>query len=383
MISVVCIGLTPAYAGSTLDVFGRPSPGGAHPRICGEHPSGRTALKQVRGSPPHMRGARDAAWDAAWGAGLTPAYAGSTWWPVRRSPSGRAHPRICGEHDFESLAQTLPGGSPPHMRGARHPYTECSGLCGLTPAYAGSTAPAPTRSLVGWAHPRICGEHVVVARWISMGWGSPPHMRGARIKNIRKPPCSGLTPAYAGSTMTSSPRTLGRRAHPRICGEHPRSQQNFGGVRGSPPHMRGALEQVKMFNYLRGLTPAYAGSTHGVSKISATPGAHPRICGEHGSIARASSPSMGSPPHMRGALRQLRPRLHLVGLTPAYAGSTSRRYAPPRQPGAHPRICGEHLAMSAPNPGVVGSPPHMRGARRGMNRTYFRAGLTPAYAGST
>ena len=78
-------------------------------------------------------------------------------------------------------SQFSPSGSPPHMRGARPNSMAFLMKPGLTPAYAGSTAYAAVYYFVTRAHPRICGEHIVVALKNKNGMGSPPHMRGAPI----------------------------------------------------------------------------------------------------------------------------------------------------------------------------------------------------------
>ena len=73
----------------------------------------------------------------------------------------------------------------------------------------------------------------------------------------------GITPAYAGRTTPLPPCTCLSADHPRVCGENPFWDSLVLDYEGSPPRMRGELEQVKLFNYLRGITPAYAGRTLG------------------------------------------------------------------------------------------------------------------------
>ena len=133
---------------------------------------------------------------------------------------------------------------------------------------------------------------------------------------------------------------------------------------GSSPHVRGALVFVSL-------------PVAGV-------GDHPRMCGEHqlcerphvqqlgiipacaGSTSRMASPavySVGSSPHVRGA-RSLRVRVAAqLGIIPACAGST------------------EHAT------GVIswfeGSSPHVRGARDATEAGKHLAGIIPACAGST
>ena len=66
---------------------------------------------------------------------------------------------------------------------------------------------------------------------------------------------------------------------------------------------------------------------------------------------------------MRGALRQPVVHLPLVGIIPAYAGSTTSRLRVPYQP--------------------LGSSPRMRGAQPSADGAGMEDGIIPAYAGST
>ncbi len=54
--------------------------------------------------------------------------------------------------------------------------------------------------------------------------------------------CSGITPAYAGSTGSRAGVTVTVTDHPRVCGEHSAVGRNVMGVAGSPPRMRGARD---------------------------------------------------------------------------------------------------------------------------------------------
>ena len=278
---------------------------------------------------------------------------------------------------------------------------------GIIPAYAGSTLPL------------VCSASVYK--------GSSPHARGAQLIDHALGGREGIIPAYAGSTHAL--------------------QQRCAGAQGSSPHARGALlislafyreskdhprirgEHVTLRGLrrrLRGIIPAYAGSTVDTVPMSVVPvgssphtrGArsrqggrtrarrdHPRIRGEHGiradraggaqgiipayagSTSSYRSPSTwarGSSPHTRGAptsskgvamdtrdhprirgerLRIAHRRLFRRGIIPAYAGSTSPTTSSEAAPGDHPRIRGEHSVVRVVEP---------------VDR-----GIIPAYAGST
>ena len=66
--------------------------------------------------------------------------------------------------------------------------------------------------------------------------------------------------------------------------------------------MRGALDEAKYGNYLRGIIPADAGSTVGNGSLGFNAKDHPRGCGEHWWPWYDLSKYQGSSPRMRGAL---------------------------------------------------------------------------------
>ncbi len=238
------------------------------------------------------------------------------------------------------------GGSSPHTRGAR------------------GTSCAPARS--SRDHPRIRGEHLVlvlvraeVARIIPAYAGSTLNLLRERSHAL------WIIPAYAGSTpfaklflayvMGSSPHTRGARRTPRRCtspsGDHPR-------IRGEHPVRAPDLPSQL------GIIPAYAGSTLPAPLRTTwcwgssphTRGAllplplrlsvgrdHPRIRGEHLLRACAEQPVRGIIPAYAGSTWPVRVSLHTPPwIIPAYAGST-----------------GVDMAWFKD---ITGSSPHTRGA---------------------
>ena len=69
---------------------------------------------------------------------------------------------------------------------------------------------------------------------------------------------------------------------------------------------------------------------------------HPRVCGEHYSWPYGVDLSEGSSPRMRGALIPAERMCRIIGIIPAYAGSTSNHAVLNRFNKDHPRVCGEH-----------------------------------------
>ena len=188
-------------------------------------------------------------------------------------------------------------------------------------------------------------------------------MRGPRCRQGRPSIPRGITPAYAGTTRSSCILRLQVGDHPRLCGDHRRTHPLFALFPGSPPLMRGPRDRAVVDGHGPGITPAYAGTTSGVT-------------GYLGS-------DIGSPPLMRGPLIIFINRVHNHRITPAYAGTTLLpRSSLPSGPD-HPRLCGDHQACAARPQRIAGSPPLMRGPPKEEKVFGSNLRITPAYAGTT
>ena len=177
----------------------------------------------------------------------------------RQSPG--AHPRLRGEHSHPP--RPMPGyvGSSPLTRGARPAISTFPRSVRLIPAYAGSTRWAGLYKPCLLAHPRLRGEHGLLASYGRAYPGSSPLTRGARTSAARGRPVSGLIPAYAGSTAGEVMVWSGSAAHPRLRGEHQLSTRAIWNRCGSSPLTRGARRRLICRGRRLGLIPAYAGST--------------------------------------------------------------------------------------------------------------------------
>ena len=134
---------------------------------------------------------------------------------------------------------------------------------------------------------------------------------------------------------------------------------------------------------LMGIIPAYAGSTITRLLFTLRFSDHPRIRGEHPVVLDAGVGDRGSSPHTRGARPLVSAALPPVRIIPAYAGSTTSSRARAAGRGDHPRIRGEHAAAAVPEMEVPGSSPHTRGAHIPAVEDSGVEGIIPAYAGST
>ena len=273
--------------------------------------------------------------------------------------------------------------SPPRVRGAPGPDPRIRRTDRLTPACAGSTRRVRRRCHRRTTHPRVCGEHTSSHFSRAFCLDSPPRVRGALTQQRRVAAAGRLTPACAGSTPSSRRARASPTTHPRVCGEHGHPVDDSEICTDSPPRVRGAPKCACGDNWVRRLTPACAGSTTRASRTAASSSTHPRVCGEHlfdGAIVIFLT---DSPPRVRGAHLSCCRSLGSGRLTPACAGSTDPVPGARRPETTHPRVCGEHVLDVFHLPSFIDSPPRVRGAPPGGLQGPDMIGLTPACAGST
>ena len=176
------IWITPAGAGKTVTHWRQKSKRKDHPRRCGENLQIRTIYYHMTGSPPQVRGKQRIYISSSSGSGITPAGAGKTRLPVCRCKPLRDHPRRCGENSIVFYVQQTLTGSPPQVRGKhiRRENDACTGR--ITPAGAGKTRFRPPTEARDRDHPRRCGENPYVAGIVTCKAGSPPQVRGKRVR---------------------------------------------------------------------------------------------------------------------------------------------------------------------------------------------------------
>ena len=108
--------------------------------------------------------------------------------------------------------------------------------------------------------------------------------------------------------------------------------------------MRGKAGRAAIIKDITRITPAYAGKRHRSLLSCATTPDHSRICGEKDDDRHFGRTDEGSPPHMRGKVDEYIYAYRFAGITPAYAGKSwnSRWNLPCCKD--HPRVCGEKSA---------------------------------------
>ena len=290
---------------------------------------------------------------------------------------------MCGEHRLRQTPQLPPQGSSPHVRGARWGASSLAVGLGIIPACAGSTSAQTLLLSILRDHPRMCGEHAPCLRLWTCQWGSSPHVRGALVANPLTSGISGIIPACAGSTGVLFESVAPARDHPRMCGEHDCVPLDFPLDSGSSPHVRGAPDLLFQVIQCLGIIPACAGSTLATPSGRRTHGDHPRMCGEHMAVTGYQDAPWGSSPHVRGAPQSPTAFGNPHGIIPACAGSTFRPTMADARPRDHPRMCGEHIKYTLEGATSQGSSPHVRGAQNGESAKRRRHGIIPACAGST
>ncbi len=171
--------------------------------------------------------------------------------------------------------------------------------------------------------------------------------------------------------------------HPRLRGEHGMAPMLIGVIDGSSPPARGTLNPSPGHRTTARFIPACAGNTKESAWDSTRRAVHPRLRGEHNWPWYCFMPSSGSSPPARGTRLNSCRKLLNSRFIPACAGNTHRPGRSSDRATVHPRLRGEHTAVSSNGFNATGSSPPARGTpasrsgRRGAER------FIPACAGNT
>ncbi len=208
------------------------------------------------GSPPRGRGKGLGLAVNVLGDGIIPAWAGKSYCPATRSFGSWDHPRVGGEkpRNRGSLARST--GSPPRGRGKVLVVGIVLHRAGITPAWAGKSDSPPVCGWVWEDHPRVGGEKFS-PRWkMANRPGSSPHGRGKDDTAVQLGARAGITPAWAGKSVSRRPRWTHTGDHPRVGGEKCVPVSWATGPAGSPPRRRGKVPQRRAPCCAAGITPA-------------------------------------------------------------------------------------------------------------------------------
>ena len=292
--------LIPACAGKTVRVGSTSMTSGAHPRVCGENVRRTRGVWEVGGSSPRVRGKRLPRLQQERLVGLIPACAGKTSEKGLSGTTRQAHPRVCGENRPRLRRWTHEHGSSPRVRGKLDVLRGQRPRPGLIPACAGKTWTPDSLAAGSGAHPRVCGENVSALGNLGSLLGSSPRVRGKHHLRREGRNRRRLIPACAGKTGVRAGICLVLTAHPRVCGENWRVRVRVAAHCGSSPRVRGKPRRLGGPLPALRLIPACAGKT--TPRTAATLGrsAHPRVCGENHRVMRRSMVGPGSSPRVRG-----------------------------------------------------------------------------------
>ena len=114
-------------------------------------------------------------------------------------------------------------GSPPQVRGKRNAFCFRNFVIRITPAGAGKTESVLEHESITVDHPRRCGENLKPLQSCVDILGSPPQVRGKLTKVKQGITEQRITPAGAGKTTEALREIREIRDHPRRCGENSRT----------------------------------------------------------------------------------------------------------------------------------------------------------------
>ena len=211
---------------------------------------------------------------------ITPASAGKSTPTVGPAGRCRDHPRECGEKQRPGILAGSGRGSPPRVRGKGCRESIVNGNGGITPASAGKSGCINFRLCLLEDHPRGCGEKGLCCGWFITPWGSPPRVRGKDEKVLDDRADLRITPAGAGKSTKLTMPIWRHRDHPRGCGEKCVRNSFTKLKRGSPPRVRGKVKDYDTKKKTFWITPAGAGKSFICSVVSFAIKDHPRGCGE-------------------------------------------------------------------------------------------------------
>ncbi len=315
------------------------------------------------GSSPRLRGTLLFSLFSSSPFGIIPALAGNTCGSGVVPPASWDHPRACGEHELTLFDNGVALGSSPRLRGTQALQERITLTRGIIPALAGNTRRRCRTGHRAWDHPRACGEHLASLDQQRFDRGSSPRLRGTQTLERVCASGRGIIPALAGNT---DGLTLAGIAVP-----------------GSSPRLRGTLLRSGPATPPCGIIPALAGNTLAQSWPQALGSDHPRACGEHITVSHGDIMEAGSSPRLRGTQVRDWPRNILRGIIPALAGNTQPQPQSSHRYWDHPRACGEHRMSAMVMSIFWGSSPRLRGTLIPPGTRQSDVGIIPALAGNT
>ncbi len=169
-------------------------------------------------------------------------------------------------------------------------------------------------------------------------------MRGTLATHSQNSACRRFSPACAGNTVPPPPAMIVPPVQPRVCGEHTRHRLTRTPASGSAPRVRGTLETIKPWSCTTRFSPACAGNTNSANTSPVSISVQPRVCGEHLGLSAGYSQQAGSAPRVRGTPNEPGKSRIPARFSPACAGNTGFWVSWHFWVSVQPRVCGEHYS---------------------------------------
>ena len=211
---------------------------------------------------------------------ITPACAGRTSFRQSLCTSQRDHPRSRGKDAILNIITNELEGSPPLAREGHSEERFHTKEAGITPAFAGRTYFFADSVYISQDHPRMCGKDYLLLNNLARNIGSPPHVREGLQETVEEVAETGITPACAGRTQTMKMPTRLFQDHPRMCGKDSEGRFKASAELGSPPHVREGPFLFLLLQRSSRITPACAGRTQVAETNFGKNEDHPRMCGK-------------------------------------------------------------------------------------------------------
>ena len=274
-------------------------------------------------------------------------------------------------------------GSSPLARGLPVPTGDTTDRSGIIPARAGFTSTTTGPTPADSDHPRSRGVYPQRAFVGRIGSGSSPLARGLLCPASHKLTLARIIPARAGFTSLSFAFSAEFSDHPRSRGVYFDGLLRIRRLRGSSPLARGLPFTIFDCGLGHRIIPARAGFTAAFRPRPVFPWDHPRSRGVYISPHRCSVLFQGSSPLARGLHSGHDQHDRIRGIIPARAGFTSLGLVGMMLIGDHPRSRGVYTATGALRASRAGSSPLARGLPERRESTDAHPGIIPARAGFT
>ena len=255
----VCVGSIPAWAGQPIGVLRDTLLRRVYPRVGGATRAGRPAGVLDRGLSPRGRGNHGRADVDARGCGSIPAWAGQPHLPTHPLWNQAVYPRVGGATRFSGVIDERRRGLSPRGRGNHDVVGHPQLAFGSIPAWAGQPHRVTKAKGIFAVYPRVGGATVLIENGVIPLKGLSPRGRGNRTYYGLYYSKSGSIPAWAGQPRPSRRLLSSCTVYPRVGGATLRHRIHSPGENGLSPRGRGNPGPARLWTWLLGSIPAWAG----------------------------------------------------------------------------------------------------------------------------